>query len=306
MSFTIEMTPRGVLLAGGFRSEDDLNRMTTEDKRNTMIVACTLCTNQSVPYFQGMSDDELVGKLATSVFLEKADIRNREALHQMTDDDQRNTIIVVNNMRTDRSIPELQGKSNKELVQIGLEWFAKSRTVAAILEFYWNMDLQKVASTMPEVIATQTYDNRGSSVELDDKFIVSKEVTNTSTFSHDHSLDVSIGVSTKFKAGIPQLASNTTTVELNTSTSNTWSFGEENSTTQKWERESSVKVPPGGYIQRTGSVTKGSLNVAYRAKIRAADGTISWIEGTWIGASTVNLIVKQVDLKTEAPVLVTA
>jgi hypothetical protein len=167
------------------------------------------------------------------------------------------------------------------------------------------MDQQKVASTMPEVIATATYDNRGSSVELEDVFKVSKEVTNTSTFSHDHSLEVSIGVSTKFKAGIPFLAKNETTVEINTSTSNTWSFGEENSTTEKWERESPVKVPPGGHIQRTGSVTKGTINVAYRAKVRAADGSISWIEGTWIGASTVNLIVKQIDLKTQAPVLAT-
>lgn len=280
--------------------------MTTEDKRNTMIVACTLCTNQSVPYFQGMSDDELVGKLATSVFLEKADIRNREALHQMTDDDQRNTLIVVNNMRTDRPIPELQGKSNKELVQIGLEWFAKSRTVAAILEFYWNINQQKVVATMPEVIQTQTYDNRDSDTEMPDEFTISKEVVNTSTFSHDHSLDVSIGVATKFKAGIPFLAKNETTVEINTSTSNTWSFGEENQTKQAWQHRTPVKIPPRGHIQRTATVTRGNMDVAYRAKIRAADGTISWIEGTWSGVSTVNLIVKQVDLKTQAPVLVTA
>src|SRR5690242_17692902 len=195
MGFTIEMTPRGVLLAGAFRREDELNAMTTEDKRNTMIVACNNYTNQSIPYFQGMSDDDLVGKLATGVFLEKADIRNREALHQMSDDDQRNTIIVVNNMRTDRPIPYLQGLSNKELVQLGLEWFAKSKTVAAILEFYWNIDQQKVVATTPEIIAVQTYDNRDSTSPLEDEFIISKEIRNTSTFSHDHSLDVSIGVS---------------------------------------------------------------------------------------------------------------
>jgi len=305
MAFTIEMTPRGVLLAGDFRSENDLNNMTTEDKRNTMIVACTECTNQSVPYFQGMNDDQLVGKLATSVFLEQAGLRNREALHQLSDDDQRNTLIVVNNMRTDRPIPELQGKSNKELVQIGLEWFSKSRTVAAILEFYWNIDQQKVVSTMPEVIATQTYDNRDSDSEMEDVFVVKKEITNTSTFEHDHSLDVSIGVSTMFKAGIPFLATNKTTVEINTSTSNTWKFGEENTTTQSWEHSTPVKVPARGFIQRTGTVTRGNMDVAYRAKIRAADGSISWIEGTWNGASTINLVVKQVDLKTEAPVLVT-
>lgn len=305
MAFTIEMTPRGVLLAGGFRTEDELNRTSTENKRNTMIVECAAHTNQSVPYFQGKSDGDLVGKLATSVFLKEAEIHDREALHQMSDDDQRNTLIVVNNMRTDRPIAELQGKNNKELVQIGLEWFTKSRTVAAILEFYWNMDQQKVASTKPSVIAVETYDNRGSSNPMTRKFVIKKEVKNKSTFSRDHGFDVSVGMSTKFKAGIPMLAENTTTVEISASTSHTWSFGEENETSQSWEREATVKVPPGGHMQCTGSVTEGTLNVAYRAKVRAADGTVSWIEGTWNGASTVNLIEKQIDLKTEAPVLAT-
>ena len=154
-------------------------------------------------------------------------------------------MIVVNNMRTDRPIPELQGKNNKELVQIGLDWFAKSRAVAAILEFYWNIDQQKVVATTPEIIAVQTYDNRDSTTALEDEFIVSKEIRNTSTFSHDHSLDVSIGVSTQFKAGFPFLAENKTTVNLDVSTSNTWSFGEENTTTQTYTRRSPVNLAPG-------------------------------------------------------------
>jgi len=306
MSFTIEMTPRGVLLAGGFRSEDDLNRMTTEDKRNTMIVACELCTNQSVPYFQGMNDDVLVGKLATSVFLEQAGLMDRAGLHAITDDDQRNTLIVVNNMRTDRPIGELQGQGNKELVQIGLGWFAKSRSVAAILEFYWNIDQQKIIATMPDVIAEQTYDNRESDSPLEDEFIFTKEISNTSTFSREHGFDVTIGASTTFKAGVPFIASSKTTVSVEASTSHTWKFGEENTTTQTYQHRSSVKVPPRGHMQKTGSVTRGNISVGYRAKIRTADGSTAWIEGTWNGLSTVSLVVKQIDLKREAAVAVTA
>jgi len=262
MAFTIEMTPRGVLQAGEFRTEDDLNRMTTEDKRNTMIVACTLCTNQSVGYFQGLTDDVLVGKLATSVFLEKAGILDRAGLHAITDDDQRNTIIVVNNMRTDRAIGELQGQGNKELVQIGLEWFAKSRSVAAILEFYWNIDQQKIIATMPDIIAVQTYDNRESNSPQEDEFIFTKEVSNTSSFSREHGFDFTIGASTMFKGGIPYIAENKTTVKVETSTSHTWKFGEENTTTQTYQHRSSVKVPPHGHMQKSGSITKGTLSVA--------------------------------------------
>ncbi len=46
MPFMIEMTPRGVLLAGKWRTEDELNHMPTEDKRNTLIVVLREYTNQ--------------------------------------------------------------------------------------------------------------------------------------------------------------------------------------------------------------------------------------------------------------------
>jgi hypothetical protein len=296
MTFTIEMTPRGVLLAGGFRTEAELNRTSTDDKRNTMIVELAKHTNQPGGYFQGLSDDDLVGALAISVFLLKAEVRDLDALQKLSVDDQRNILIIVNNGYTDKPIGELQGKTNKELVQLGLGWFSKTTTVAAILDFIWNIDKAKVASMKPDVLQTQTYNNLKSASPLHDKFVVSKEIRNTSTFSHDHSLDVTIGVATQFKAGIPFLAENKTTVSLEASTSNTWSFGEENTTTQSYHHESPVVVPPHGQMQLTSSVTRGTLDVPYSAKIRTADGTVRWIEGTWTGASTVNLIVEQVDL----------
>ena len=44
----------------------------------------------------------------------------------MSDDDQRKALIVENNKRyTDWTIPQLQAMTNQELVQMGLEWFAK-------------------------------------------------------------------------------------------------------------------------------------------------------------------------------------
>ena len=244
MALTIEMTLRGVLLACGWRTAEELNNTTTENKRNTLIVEMSTHSNQSVSYFQGLNDHELIGKGATVVFLRDAGIRDDAALRHLSTDDQRNTLIVVNNGHTDRPIRELQGLSNQELVQIGLEWFAKSRTVAAILEFFWNIDFAKVAGTKPEIIATEDYDNRGSSVPLKDKFVIAKEVSNTSTFSEEHGFTVKVGVETTFKAGIPKLAENETTVKLDASTTNTWKLGEENTTKQSYSRESDVEVPP--------------------------------------------------------------
>jgi hypothetical protein len=44
---------RGVLLAGKFRTQHELNAMSGDDQRNTLIVALTRLTNQSVGHFQG-------------------------------------------------------------------------------------------------------------------------------------------------------------------------------------------------------------------------------------------------------------
>lgn len=297
MAFTIEMTTRGVLLAGHWKTTEQLNHMSSEDKRNTLIVVLSDNTNQNVGYFQGLDTESLIGKGAVIAFLKETWIHDVNKLKEMTDDNQRNTLIVLNNNHTDIEVSKLQGMSNKENVQIGLQWYTESKTIAAILEFYWNIDHAKVFNNAPDIIATENYDNRESSEPLKTKFTFSREISNRSSFSEEHGFEVKIGVSTTFTAGIPKIAANETTVNIDTSTNHKWQLGEENTTTQRYSRESDVTVPPGKYIQRTASVTRGSLDVPYRAKIRAGDGTIQWIEGTWNGVSTVNLVEKQVDIK---------
>jgi hypothetical protein len=296
MPFKIEMTPRGVLLAGKWRKADELNHMPTAEKRNALVVELSKHTNQTVKYFSSFDDDTLVGKGATVVFLREAGIRDDNALKNMSDADQRNAMVVENNDHTDRPIPELSAMSDKELVQVGLEWFTKSRTVAAILEFYWNIDQAKVLKNAPDIIASETYDNSGSSQPLTSTFIVQKDVSNTSTFSQEHGFEISTGAETKFEAGIPNIAKNETTATINTSTTHNWQLGEENTTTQTYYHQSDVEVPPFKKLQKIASVTKGNLDVPYRAKIRAGDGSIQWIEGIWKGVSTVNLVEKQVDI----------
>jgi Clostridium epsilon toxin ETX/Bacillus mosquitocidal toxin MTX2 len=296
MPFTIEMTLRGVLLAGKWRRADELNHMPTVEKRNALVVELSKRTNQTVKYFSGFDDDTLVGKGATVVFLREAGIRDDNALKNMSDGDERNAMVVEINNRTDRGIPQLSAMSDRELVQVGLEWFANSRTVAAILEFDWKIDQAKVLTNVPDIIATENYDNSKSSQPLNSTFIVNKEVSNTSTFSEEHGFEFGTGAATEFKAGIPSIAENTTTVTVDTSTTHNWQLGGENSTTQSYTHQSDVVVPAFKHIQKIASVTKGNLDVPYRAKIRTGDGSIQWIEGTWKGVSTVNLVEKQVDI----------
>lgn len=110
---------RGVLLAGQFRTQHQLNTMPAADQRNTLIVELAGRTNQPVRHFQGMDDATLAGTGAVLVFLRRARIRTDQQLKTISDDDQRNILIVEIGSQTGMG-RELQGLSNMELVLLGL------------------------------------------------------------------------------------------------------------------------------------------------------------------------------------------
>jgi hypothetical protein len=107
---------RGVLLAGKFRSQEELNGMSRDDQRNTLIVELVNHSNQPVGHFQGLDDAAVAGAGALMVFLRETRARTDDELRRMSDDDQRNTAIVILNAQTGIPGPRLQGMSNLELV----------------------------------------------------------------------------------------------------------------------------------------------------------------------------------------------
>jgi hypothetical protein len=111
---------RGVLLAGAFRTQAELNAMSVDDHRNTLIVEMVAHSNQPVGHFQSLDDPALAGVGAVMVFLREARIRTDAELKTMSTDDQRNTLIVELNTQTGRPGPELQAMANIDLVVLGL------------------------------------------------------------------------------------------------------------------------------------------------------------------------------------------
>lgn len=83
-----------MLLLGGLRTQHELNAMTYEDMRNTLIVEMTKHSNQPTPWYQGQDDATLAGMGAAMVLLRHTGIRDDPALRQMSADDHRNTLIV--------------------------------------------------------------------------------------------------------------------------------------------------------------------------------------------------------------------
>lgn len=111
---------RGVLLAGRFRSQHQLNTMSRDDMRNTLIVVMTSLSNQT--NYQAYSDADLAGVGAVMVFLRENGLRDDAALKKMSADDQRNVAIVELAAQTKRN---LQGLSNLDLAltALGVERF---------------------------------------------------------------------------------------------------------------------------------------------------------------------------------------
>ena len=108
---------RGVLLAGRFRAQRELNAMSNDDMRNTLIVELTRHSQQAD--YQRFDDDTLAGMGAVMVFLREGQLRDDAALSLMTADDQRNTVIVELDGETHAGAA-LQGFDNLELARIGL------------------------------------------------------------------------------------------------------------------------------------------------------------------------------------------
>ncbi len=111
---------RGVLLAGKFRRQHDLNDMSHDDQRNTLIVELSGRSSQDVPHFQAMDDDTLAAAGAVLVFQREAKLLSDDELKAMSDDQQRNNLIVEIDNQTRMGVPQLQGLKSMELVQLGL------------------------------------------------------------------------------------------------------------------------------------------------------------------------------------------
>jgi len=110
---------RGVLLAGQFRTQRELSGMSNDDQRNTLIVEMAGRTNQPRGHFQAMDDFTLSGAGAVYVFLRNARIRTEQQLKAISDDDQRNILIVELGAQTGLG-SKLQGLRNLDLVRLGL------------------------------------------------------------------------------------------------------------------------------------------------------------------------------------------
>ena len=111
---------RGVLLAGKFLTQHELNKVPANDQRNRLIFELATRTKENGAHLQGLDDATLAGVGALFVFMREAKNRSDQDLKTMTADDLRNTLIVGVGAQTGLSGPVLQGMKNIDLVLLAL------------------------------------------------------------------------------------------------------------------------------------------------------------------------------------------
>jgi hypothetical protein len=114
---------RGVLLAGKFKTQSQLNEMTPDDQRNTLIFILSNSTNQTVAsgsYFQSFDNAELAGIGAVLAFIREEKIKNDTIIRAMSIEDMRNTLSTEINVQTKLPVSVLQSLKSMDLVRIGL------------------------------------------------------------------------------------------------------------------------------------------------------------------------------------------
>uniref|UniRef100_A0A8C5PJC0 Tachylectin 2 domain-containing protein n=1 Tax=Leptobrachium leishanense TaxID=445787 RepID=A0A8C5PJC0_9ANUR len=98
----------------------------------------------------------------------------------------------------------------------------------------------KIVSLEPQALATQKTFTNSSGQPHKYSFSVSKEITTTSTFSHDQSYTVSTKSEITFSAGIPSILETEGKISINTSTTRTWNFTETNTITTSFSATTDV------------------------------------------------------------------
>ncbi len=159
----------------------------------------------------------------------------------------------------------------------------------------FNISEGTLSDIEPDTLKMENYDNTHSSVDLVEHFIVSKDVSETSSFTQTHSLAISEDIT--FTARTPTVFGGGAETSISSSHMYTkgLSLTKDNTVTKHYSDESLVTVPPGQAIVKMAVISIAHLDVPWSAKVLNGLGAEREISGRWKGVSTYNLDVVQKD-----------
>uniref|UniRef100_A0A8C5LRT6 Tachylectin 2 domain-containing protein n=1 Tax=Leptobrachium leishanense TaxID=445787 RepID=A0A8C5LRT6_9ANUR len=174
--------------------------------------------------------------------------------------------------------------------------FTTDKTIGSIEHFEFLPDSGKILSLETEVLVSKVYRNN-SGAPMNEEFKLAKEVTETSTFSQDDGFIVEPGAEITFDTGILCIDEAEESISLDIFTTRTWNFTKTNEAKVIFSTTMDVHVPPYTSKRVVVSVTKGEMEVPYRAQVRTLLGYEATIQGMFMGTTFYDLEVSQEDYK---------
>ncbi len=111
-------TIRGVLLAGKFRSQSELNKMSGEDWRAALIIELANRTRESNDYLKTLSNEELAGAGELLLYHGLAGRFTPADIAKMYVEDMRQAVIIDLIVQTGMSAERLKSMSDLELIDL--------------------------------------------------------------------------------------------------------------------------------------------------------------------------------------------
>ncbi|MBI3240468.1 MAG: hypothetical protein HYZ43_16750 [Flavobacteriia bacterium] len=116
---TIEISVELSLLLNQWRTLGELTQMQIEDQRNTLIVELSKASTDTVPSLQALSNSDLACS-AMVYWLQLEYGVEAAVLNKFNLDQQRNNLIVILEKIWNKSVNELQGMDNAQLIALML------------------------------------------------------------------------------------------------------------------------------------------------------------------------------------------
>lgn len=284
------------LVAGQWRTAEDLLSMSHEDERNTLITELDLFTSESTESLQSRQDFDLVELASVTIFLREAHIRTEADLTELSADEQRNTLITQLHYWTDDPVAELQARSNGELVYLGCVFRGNLYLAAEVTSFTWDIDSSQLVGETPTLLSEQLNNNCNSTVPLTGQFSFSKTVSESSTFQQGGEFHMDVGYGVSFEAKIPFVAKTDMDFSTSLGGTKTWGSEEQNAITETYTDSIDVQVPPGQANLVQAMTIICEIDVPYTMTVRTAMNTTQVVTGIWKGVSMAELQKTQVDV----------
>ena len=172
------------------------------------------------------------------------------------------------------------------------DFYASLSEAETVCDLDFDIKSGLIIEDSPDVLKSQVYDNRNSTLPLDGSFSLSTSVSESSTFTVSNQFSISFTAT--FSFGKPMVLGGS--LSLNTAFTTTMTSSTTTTESRTFTQSSSVSVPPGKMVMKQAVVSISTLDVPYTATVRTRLGTTKTVQGTWLGTSTHSFRITQEDI----------